>query len=131
MKWLSLLFLVMFVTAGFNGNAAEDEQSKKDVGTGIGMKLAVANEETEVMTLKLYNKKILLQNETFYLITATNERIKLFERKEKLKFFFINTILLTSVPHHFGVSEPLRRRSRHHFLAQAEEYRRGLPGQKG
>ena len=130
MKWLLLLFLVMFVTAGFNGNAAEDEQSKKDVGTGIGMKLAVANEETEVMTLKLYNKKILLQNETFYLITATNERIKLFERREFLKIF-INTILLTSVPHHFGVSEPLRRRSRHHFLAQAEEYRRGLPGQKG
>ena len=106
----------MFATAGFNGNAAEGEQSKKDVGTGIGMKLAVANEETEVMTLKLYNKKILLQNETFYLITATNEQIKLFERREFLKKF-INTILLTPVPHHFGVSEPLRRRSRHHFLA--------------
>ena len=48
----------MFATAGFNGNAAEGEQSKKDVGTGNRMKFAVANEEMEVMSLKFYKKKV-------------------------------------------------------------------------
>ena len=41
MKWLPLLFLVMFMTAGFNVTLAEGEQSKKDVGTGNGIELAV------------------------------------------------------------------------------------------